>query len=103
LTNYKAYAVYFSDNYQDEFDVEAIVIMTAKEYAEYVRAISTASYPVHFAFGTNQEIVYNSSAEVISKISTKLISEVHYNLLTEMNTTSVGHFPSIDLFISKEV
>ena len=97
----KALAISFADNYQNEFDIESLIIMTENEYAEYIKAINTASYPIHFPFGSNQEIIYNSPAEVISKLSIKPISDIHYNLLQEMNVTAVGHFPAAELFQQK--
>ena len=60
------YLLDYDYNYADEFDCRGFAVLTEDQRQTLLENINTATYPIEVYFGSNQELLFESSKEVLT-------------------------------------
>ncbi len=68
----------FQKDWADEFDVYGFQVLSDKEWAELQEAIDKIKYPLELYFGTNEQLIFESSDETLRELKATFLNLGEY-------------------------
>jgi hypothetical protein len=89
------YLVSFSADYADEFEIEAIKIMSEKKYQKLEKNMKKKG-PFYISFGTNESIFFENGESFLNCLSFKPVSKKEAKVLKKYLSEGVGFVNFLD-------